>query len=176
MTGAASAVRDVTPGRRRELRSLIAAGRADGMGGEQHGSRLRTAPNAGDLRSYDLGWHLGRRDRLGIPLPPEINAVDPEDYARSLFCEEAGEALAVLGRGGRFGHDTPANAEAPGATARSELMKEAADVLAAIEYGTRAGLYDRRELELARDAKLAKLLSPDSRDNLGRRLAPPPGD
>ena len=97
-----------------------------------------------------------------------------EEYACGLLCEEAAEIGQAIGKAARFGIDTPGPERAPyfGATAREMPELECGDMLAAIEWATCAGLVRLSVVEGQRQRKLAKLLSPDSRDNLGRRLAP----
>jgi len=100
--------------------------------------------------------------------------VDPQTYAQGLLTEEAGEILQALGKAARFGIDAPSPERAPyfSATARQMLETECGDMLAAIEWATYAGLIRFSAVDGQRSRKLAKLFSPDSRDNLGRRLAP----
>lgn len=102
----------------------------------------------------------------------ESLATDLERYAKGLVIGEMGEALAVLGNGERFGLDTPSGHAATNPSERSRLVEELGDVLAAIEWATRAGLVDRAALEERKTRKLAKLTDPTMRDNLGRPLAP----
>lgn len=105
------------------------------------------------------------------PTDPSVIA---EDYARGLLGEEAGEIVQMLGKAARFGIDTPGPDRAPyfGATAREGLELECGDMLAAIDWAIEAGLIRRTVIDGQRARKLAKLLDPESRDNLGRRLAP----
>lgn len=104
--------------------------------------------------------------------PDEL--VRPEEYARGLLCEEAGEIIQALGKSSRFGIDTPGPERAPyfGMTGREMVELECGDMLAAIEWATMAGLIRRDVIRGQMSRKLAKLLDPDGRDNLGRRLAP----
>jgi len=165
-------VQDITPDRRRALRRARSDGYVDGSTGAAFGHRRLDAADDGERAAYETGWHVGRHEKLDIPVPSHVSTVDAEDYARSLYCEEAGESLTVIGSGGRFGFDTPGRdgEDSP----RRHLAKEMGDVLAAVEYACLAGLVDRSTVEAGRKSKLGKLLSPASRDNLGRRLAPPP--
>lgn len=106
------------------------------------------------------------------PSSPESEAAYRERYAKGLLVGEMGEALAVLGNGDRFGLDTPSGYDAANPHERSRLVEELGDVLAAIEWGARAGIYDGLAVEQRKVRKLAKLMDPNERDNLGRRLAP----
>jgi len=162
----------MTPDRRRALRRVRSDGYVDGSTGASFGHRRLDSSDDAERAAYETGWHLGRYDKLDIPVPSHVSTVDAEDYARSLYCEEAGESLTVIGSAGRFGLDTPGRdgEDSP----RRHLAKEMGDVLAALEYACLAGLVERATVETGRRSKLAKLLSPASRDNLGRRLAPPP--
>ncbi len=163
---------DVTPDRRRALRRARSQGYVDGGIGASFGHRRSDTFDDGEKAAYEAGWHLARHEKLDIPIPARISTVDAEDYACSLYCEEVGESLTVIGSGGRFGLDTPGRdgQESP----RRDLAREMGDVLAAVEYACLAGLVDRDTVETGRAIKLARLLSPTSRDALGRRLAPPP--
>lgn len=101
-----------------------------------------------------------------------------ETYVLGLLAEEAGEVLQWVGKSLRFGYDTPGRKDASGAvtgeTPRDLLPGEIGDILAAIDFAVAHGLLDRSAIEAARTAKLAKLLNPAARDNLGRQLAPQP--
>jgi hypothetical protein len=167
-------VRDMIPRRRAELRRERSHGYVDAMTGAGYLARLSCGDDEAGRIAYDTGWHVGRHEKHGIAIPDSVNPTDAEDYARGLYCEEAGESLTVVGSGLRFGVDTPGRADGGGDSPRLMLAKEMGDVLAAVEYACRSGLVDRRTVEKARDRKIAKLLDPQSRDNLGRRLAPPP--
>lgn len=164
----------MTPERRRLLRRRRSDGYVDGSTGASFGYRLPAPTDEAGRQAYETGWHVGRRDGLDIPLPPHVNEVDAEEYAKGLYCEEVGESLTVLGSGVRFGDDTPGRDGSMHDSPRRALAKEMGDVLAAIEYACMSGLVDREMVSIGRERKLAKLLSPNSRDNLGRRLAPPP--
>ena len=165
---------DITPVRRHELRRRRSDGYVDGCAGASFGHRLPDQPDQAVRNAYEIGWHLGRRDTLDIPLPLHLNEIEADEYARGLYCEETGESLTVMGSGMRFGDDTPGRDGTMHDSPRTALAKEMGDVLAAIEYACMSGLVDRDMVATARERKLAKLLSPGSRDNLGRRLAPPP--
>lgn len=106
-----------------------------------------------------------------------------ETYGIGLLVEEFGEVLQHLGKALRFGMDTPgrrvsvdrlAAGAVDGETPRTLLPAELGDVLAAIEFVARHRLVDGGKIVAAGDRKLAKLLDPRSRDNLGRPLAPQP--
>lgn len=99
-------------------------------------------------------------------------------YALGLWVEEMGECLKLIGKALRFGLDTPGpiGGEYEGMTARQLLQGEGGDLAAALEYAARAGILDPAQVKDARDMKLAKLTNPESKDNLGRRLAPDPED
>lgn len=105
--------------------------------------------------------------------PPD-SKVSVEQYAQGLLGEESSEIGQALGKAARFGIDTPGPKAAPyfGGTARQMLEHECGDMLAAIEWATLAGLISAGAVEGQRQRKLHKLLNPDSKDNLGRRLAP----
>lgn len=104
--------------------------------------------------------------------------MSPETYALGLIAEEAGEVLQLVGKALRFGLDTPGVKDGNGTvlpdTPRSRLPAELGDLLAAIEFAIRHGMVDGGEVSAAYLRKLAKLLDPDARDNLGRPLAPQP--
>ena len=165
---------DMTPQRRAALRREQRNGLVDAWKGAAFAASRSDGDDPAMLLSYLTGWHIGREESLAIPIPPQFNPIDGEDYARGLFCEEVGEALTVLGSGWRFGIDTPGRESDQGASPREVMAKEMGDVLAAIEYACQAGCVSRTQVEEAKKRKLTKLLSPDSRDNKGRRLAPPP--
>lgn len=102
--------------------------------------------------------------------------MDAQDYALGLLAEETSEVGVMIGKAARFGIDTPGPDAAPyfGMTAREALNLEAGDVMAAIDYACTCGLLDAVAVTQQAGRKLAKLLDPESRDNLGRRLAPNP--
>lgn len=91
-------------------------------------------------------------------------------YALGLLAEEMGEALCHIGRAMRFGIDTEGQ---DGITERDGLARELGDVSAAITYAAKAKVVHGPTINRRDTSKLAKLLDPESRDNLGRRLAPP---
>lgn len=91
-----------------------------------------------------------------------------EAYALGLLVEECGEVAQCVGKAIRFGLGSPqANA-----TTRAALALEIGDLLAAVEYALKRNLVDADTVYLQRSRKLLRLLDPESRDNLGRRLAP----
>lgn len=92
-------------------------------------------------------------------------------YALALITEEMCEAGCHIGRAQRFGLDTKGE---DGVTEREGLERELGDMQASIEYAIHAGLVRGNLVRARASLKLTKLLSPDSRDNLGRRLAPDP--
>ena len=96
-----------------------------------------------------------------------------EQYALSLVTSECGELLAAIGRAGRFGLDTPPTKDFP-IFEKDRILEEMGDVLAAIEYyALRCGsIGDYYRICGYAAAKGKKLLDPNSKDNLGRRLAP----
>jgi hypothetical protein len=102
---------------------------------------------------------------------------EAQHYALALLAGEMGEALDPIGNALRFGLDSPQwphgtiPASVPNSP-RALLNLELGDVLAAIEYAIQRDLVERDLVYHQRDVKLMKLLDPDSRDNLGRRLAP----
>lgn len=99
-----------------------------------------------------------------------------EQYFVGLLSEECAESIKMaVGKTLRFGLDTPGrfgldNEPDFTFTPRHELHGEVGDILAAIEWGFRAGVLQRSVVYAARDAKLEKLIH--GRDNLGRHLAP----
>lgn len=101
-----------------------------------------------------------------------------ETYGLALLTEECGEVLQLIGKAGRFGIDTPGVKDPltgvvdMGVTPRTKLVEECGDLIAAIDYLAGRGVLDPREIEQRRKYKLGKLLDPNSKDNLGRRLAP----
>ena len=101
-----------------------------------------------------------------------------ENYALGLLCEEFGEALQLIGKALRFGIDSVGVKDPltghidTTVTARERLNVELGDALAAIDYAGQRGLVDPNQVAIARSAKIKKLLDPNSRDNMGRRLAP----
>jgi NTP pyrophosphatase (non-canonical NTP hydrolase) len=107
---------------------------------------------------------------------PRVTFTEEEAYCLALLTEEAGEVLEVVGKSGRFGLDTPMKAGTANGeiTARGKLAVEMGDILAAVEFSLRHRLVARKDVEAARDRKLAKLLDVDALDNLGRPLAPQP--
>lgn len=115
-----------------------------------------------------------------------VNRADEaKTYGLSLLTEEVGEVLQVfanilqlIGKAGRFGIDTPGVKDPltgvvdMNVTPRTKLVEECGDVIAAIDYLGGKGILDPRAIEQRRKYKLGKLLDPESKDNLGRRLAP----
>jgi hypothetical protein len=99
---------------------------------------------------------------------------DAQGYALGLLVEEMAEAAAMIGKALRFGIDTPGPNEPPynGANARELLEIELGDVMAAIDYACASGLVSAAGLTQRAGRKLNKLMDPESKDNLGRRLAP----
>jgi hypothetical protein len=105
--------------------------------------------------------------------------IDPiETYCLGLIVEESAEVGQWVGKALRFGIDTPGQLDVDGQvsceTPRTMMPVELGDLLAAIEFSLLHGVVDRRSVEQARDAKLARLLDPRSRNNLGGPLAPIP--
>lgn len=109
----------------------------------------------------------------------------PERYGLALVTEEIGEVIQILGnllqvvgKAGRFGLDTPGVLDPITGhvdltiTPRQCLVKELGDVMAAVDYMAARGVVDGDAVLARRNDKLLRLLDPDSRDNLGRRLAP----
>jgi NTP pyrophosphatase (non-canonical NTP hydrolase) len=102
----------------------------------------------------------------------------PLEYFLSLLTEEMGEVSQGIGKAGRFGIDTPGVKDPLSGeirmdlTPRKYIAKELGDVLAATMYGVERGVISLDEVEEAAEAKLAKLLDPEAKDNMGRRLAP----
>lgn len=94
-------------------------------------------------------------------------------YALGLLVEEMGEALCHIGRALRFGLDT---AGQDGISERDALAKEIGDVRAAADFAAYGGVFSAQITFEQRDTKLRKLMDPESKDNLGRQLAPQPAD
>lgn len=92
-------------------------------------------------------------------------------YALGLMAEEMGEVIQLIGKGLRFGMDAP---RADGQTARMMLPLEMGDASAAIDFVCMDGIAPFHAVIAQREAKKAKLLNPDSRDDEGKRLAPTP--
>jgi hypothetical protein len=92
-------------------------------------------------------------------------------YALGLMAEEMGEVIQLVGKWLRFGPDHARN---DGESARSLLPMEMGDVAAAMDFASLDGIAPFPEVIARREAKKAKLLSPDSRDDQGGRLAPEP--
>lgn len=101
-----------------------------------------------------------------------------EAYGLALLTEECGEVLQLIGKAGRFGIDTPGIKDSltgvvdMAVTPRIRLIEECGDLIAAIEYLARRGVIDSDALARCSGRKLDKILNPNSKDNLGRRLAP----
>lgn len=101
-----------------------------------------------------------------------------ETYGLALLTEECGEVLQLIGKAGRFGIDTPGVKDPLTGivditvTPRTKLIEECGDLIAAIHYLACRGVIDSGALDNRMIIKLKKLLDPNSKDNLGRRLAP----
>jgi hypothetical protein len=98
-------------------------------------------------------------------------------YVLGLMVEEMGEALQLIGKALRFGLDTPGVKRLDGTvdmdlTPRNMLAKEIGDVRAAVDFAGYARVIDGEATFRQRETKLRKLMDPDSKDNLGRPLAP----
>lgn len=117
-------------------------------------------------------------------MPSEIPTT-AETYGPALLTEEIGEIVIVLGsvlqligKAGRFGMDTPGvrdpltGAVDMAVTPRTKLVEETGDLIAAVDYLCHRGILDIDAVYARRASKLRKLLDPDAKDNLGRRLAP----
>ena len=96
---------------------------------------------------------------------------DTIQYTLGLLAEECGEVVQEIGKAWRFGLTTPTTQGSRG-TAHDHITTELGDVLAAIRYAAARGVVDLDQIEARAEMKLTRLLDPDSRDNLGRRLAP----
>jgi hypothetical protein len=118
-------------------------------------------------------------DPMTTPSPKlKDDAVERVNYCLGLLAEEMAEATAMIGKALRFGIDTPGPPAPPysGESARQNLEVELGDAMAAIHFAARHGVVDLGRIVDRSNAKIEKLLNPDSRDNLGRRLAPAPPD
>lgn len=93
-----------------------------------------------------------------------------ETYALGLLGEEAGEISQMTGKAHRFGIDSPHPSKS--ASTRQLIAKECGDVMAAIDYAIKRGVLSGPLVQHQRETKLKKLLDPESKDSLGRRLAP----
>lgn len=93
-----------------------------------------------------------------------------ERYALGLLAEECGEVQQAVGKALRFSADEPAGPG--GITPRQEIERELGDVIAAIRYAGIRGVVDYAIVIERANAKYARLMDPDSKDALGRRLAP----
>lgn len=127
-------------------------------------------------------------ERVAEIAQPAIKMAPPttaETYGPALLTEEIGEIVIVLGsvlqligKAGRFGMDTPGVRDPltgivdMAVTPRTKLVEEAGDLIAAIDYICHRGILDIDAVYQRRSYKLRKLLDPNSKDNLGRRLAP----
>ena len=86
--------------------------------------------------------------------------------------------LQLIGKRGRFGMDTPGVKDPltgvvdMAVTPRTRLALELGDILAAVDYAILRGVIPRAHVARQHQSKLNKLLDPESKDNLGRRLAP----
>jgi hypothetical protein len=124
------------------------------------------ADEAGDIIAairYARTKGIGRADRV----PSRWQEAQPLT-GNALLTKAVGTLLEAVGKAGRFGLDSP---DGPGtdATARDRLRHAMIEAEAAALYCDRT--MTCKIIERA-SRKLAKLLNPDSRDLLGRRLAP----
>ena len=92
-------------------------------------------------------------------------------YALGLVAEEMGEVIQLIGKWLRFGPD---HARRDGESARTLMPTEMGDVVAAMDFACLDGIASFRDVIRRREAKKAKLLNPESRDDQGCRLAPEP--
>lgn len=99
--------------------------------------------------------------------------ISAQRYCIGLLGEEASEIAVEASRGARFGYDTPASVSPPESVVEA-ITRECGDVLAAIEFACRHKVLDRNNVIEAARTKLRKLLDPDRRDYIDRRLAPEP--
>lgn len=101
-----------------------------------------------------------------------------QQYALGLLTEECGEVLQTVGKAARFGLETPGVRDPytgvvdTSITPRTALQKELGDVLAAIAYASECELVDLTVIKTRAKMKFEKLMSENSVDNLGKRLAP----
>lgn len=146
------------------------------------------------FRDYERG-HLGQLSRIrpgeiheredreakvarnrGAAEKLEAALVELESlYALGLLVEEMGEAQAIIGKALRFGLDSKAPPEYPGAgLSNRDLMElELGDVSAAQRWADLDGVIRLGAVDDRRDSKLNKLTIGNYRDGLGRLLAPP---
>ena len=117
-----------------------------------------------------------RKADANAELAAMCEAAIPTLYALGLLTEEMGESLQLVGKAMRFGMDGrgPEGPPYNGHNARELLPIELGDVTAAIDYGEAVGVVDGSAVRDRACRKLDKLLSPDSRDTTGNRLAPEP--
>jgi len=96
-----------------------------------------------------------------------------EKYALALISEEASEVAKEASKSIRFGLNSPSNSD--DISAKKKLLNEIGDFLAAIQYALKRNIITDEDIEYINKVeteKLNKLLDPESKDNLGRRLAP----
>lgn len=104
--------------------------------------------------------------------------ISVEAYGLALLTEECGEVLQLIGKAGRFGMDTPGVKDAltgeidMSVTPRIKLIGEIGDLLAAARYVLTRDIVDAESAYKHAQWKYEKLVDPNSKDNLGRRLAP----
>ena len=107
--------------------------------------------------ALDLLIAADREDDRDAPTPAER-------YCLGLMAEEFGEVLQWIGKGLRFGLDSPRNAEHPDETPRGMLPAEMGDAAAAIDFAKLHQIVPRGTVSEAHVAKLSKLL------DAGRRV------
>lgn len=106
----------------------------------------------------------------------DVQSLEPdpyrERYALGLLAEEAGEVAQMCGKALRFGLDSPNSHKENEKITRDQLAIEIGDFIAAARYAEARGYVDWCRVSDQTAKKYAKLASPNSRDQLGRRLAP----
>jgi hypothetical protein len=113
------------------------------------------------------------------------NNAEVEAYALGLIVEEVGEVMEIggrilqmIGKAQRFGIDTPGVKDPltgevdMSITPRDKIAAECGDFMAAVRFAAARCVIDPGILYAQADKKFAKLMNPESKDNLGRRLAP----
>jgi hypothetical protein len=87
-----------------------------------------------------------------------VNRIGEAEQERlGLLSEEMGEAQQIIGKILRHGLDSSNPDSSDSRTNAELLLKEAGDVLAAIDLMVACGTFDHEKLEEARVAKLRKL-------------------
>jgi hypothetical protein len=104
-------------------------------------------------------------------MPSDTRTVSPvEAFCLGKIVSECGEFSQTAGNALCYGIDTPDS----GMSARARLEEELGDIHAAICFASLHGVVSATAIAQRSSRKLAKLLDPSQKDNLGRPLAPQP--